>query len=50
MKVTRVLGSGRGLKGYVDMDGWHTRIIAIMGVCVGGLLACLITGGANRAV
>ena len=44
--VTIVLGSGRGLKATQE----HTTKMAIMAVCGGGLLACLITGGANRAV
>ena len=43
--VTRVLGSGRGLKGYADIHRRHTTIMVIMVVCGGGLLACLITGG-----
>ena len=45
-----MLGSGRGLKGYADIDGGHITIMAIMAVRGGGLLACLIIGGANQAV
>ena len=41
-----MLGSGRGLKATQE----HTTIIALIAVYGGGLLACLITGGANRAL
>ena len=37
-----MLGSGRGLKGYADVDERHTTIMAIMAVCGGGLLARLL--------
>ena len=47
-ELTSVLGSGRGLKGYADIDRKHTTIMAIMVVCGGGLLACLITGGGSQ--
>ena len=40
-----MLGSGRGLKATQE----HTTIMAIMDVCGGGVLACLITGGASSS-
>ena len=40
----------KGSRSYADVDGEHTTIMAIMDVCGGGLLACLDTGGARRAV
>ena len=45
-----MLGSVRGLKGYADIDRRHTMIMAIMAVCGGGLLACLITGGDTSCI
>ena len=50
MELTKGVRQRKGSSSYANVDGEHTTIMAIRDVCGGGLLTCLGTGGARRAV